>query len=183
VVGYVQAKDRHKPDVLFIAIDDLNDWVSHLGGHAQVSTPNIDRLAAQGMSFTNAYTNAPSCNPTRTALMSGQLPSTTGIYGNYPDWRNVDELRGVSVLPAYFRKIGYRSVGGGKVYHAHTFFPGGNAGLNDPDSWDEFYSSLEIQLPDEIKPPFIPAIGHTGDLSKFLGFYWFRPASASPMPW
>ena len=170
--GTTQAQDQGRPDVLLITIDDLNDWIGHLEGHPQVKTPNIDRLAAQGISFTNAYTNAPSCNPARTSLMSGQLPSTTGIYWNYPDWRNVDELKGVSMLPAHFRRNGYRSVGGGKIYHAHTYFPTGNKGHNDPDSWDEFYPSLEIQLPDDIKPPFIPAIGHTGELSEFLGFDW-----------
>lgn len=170
--GYIQAQDRPRPDILLIAIDDLNDWVGHLGSHPQVKTPNIDRLASQGISFLNAYTNAPSCNPARTSMMSGQLPSTTGIYGNHPDWRTADELKRVSMLPAHFRKNGYRSVGGGKIYHAHTYFPGGNSGLNDPSSWDEFYPSLDIQLPDEIKPPFIPANGHTGELSKFLGFDW-----------
>lgn len=170
--GCVQVQVRDRPDILFIAIDDLNDWIGHLEGHPQVKTPNIDRLAAQGISFTNAYTNAPSCNPARTSLMSGQLPSTTGVYGNYPDWREVDELKGVNMLPAHFRKNGYRSVGGGKVFHAHTYFPRGNSGHNDPDSWDEFYPSLDIQLPDEIKPPFIPANGNNGDLRKFIGFDW-----------
>ena len=54
-----------RPNVLFIAIDDLNDWVGCLGGHPDARTPNIDRLASQGVNFTRAYCSAPACNPSR----------------------------------------------------------------------------------------------------------------------
>ena len=76
------------PDVLLITIDDLNDWVGPLAGHPQALTPNLDRLAERGMTFTNAHTAAPLCNPSRTAFMTGLRPSTTGVYDNGPDWRN-----------------------------------------------------------------------------------------------
>ena len=69
-----------KPNVLFIAIDDLNDFVGCLGGHPQAMTPNIDALAARGTLFTNAHCQAPICGPSRASLLSGMLPSTTGIY-------------------------------------------------------------------------------------------------------
>jgi arylsulfatase A-like enzyme len=75
-----------KPNVLFIAIDDLRDWVHYLG-HDQVKTPNLDRLASRGMSFTRSYCAAPVCNPSRTALLTGLRPSTTGVYDNGTDWR------------------------------------------------------------------------------------------------
>ena len=78
-----------RPNVLFIAVDDLNHWVGHLGRNKQVRTPNIDRLAARGVTFTRAYTAAPICNPSRAALMSGLRPSTTGVYDNPTDWRPV----------------------------------------------------------------------------------------------
>ena len=58
---YAQAPSR--PNVLFIAVDDLNDWVNCMGGRKGVHTPNIDRLAARGVLFTNAHCAAPSCNP------------------------------------------------------------------------------------------------------------------------
>jgi arylsulfatase A-like enzyme len=161
-----------KPNILFIAIDDLNDWVGPLGGHPQVQTPNMDRLAAHGITFTNAYTNAPSCNPARTALMSGLRPSTNGIYGNYPDWRIVDELKGVAMMPAHFRDNGYRSVGGGKIYHAHTYWDSGMAGNNDPNSWDEFYPSMNKQIPDGIYPVAKPQNGNP-ETTAFLGFDWY----------
>ncbi|NQV34100.1 MAG: sulfatase-like hydrolase/transferase, partial [Phycisphaeraceae bacterium] len=69
-----------RPNVLFIAMDDLNDWIGCMGGHAQAKTPNIDRLAASGMLFTNAHCAAPACNPSRTAIMTGRSPHTSGLY-------------------------------------------------------------------------------------------------------
>jgi arylsulfatase A-like enzyme len=109
------AEPAKKPDVLFIAVDDLNHWVGHLGRNPQTITPNIDRLAARGVRFTRNYCAAPVCNPSRAALMSGLRPSTTGVYENQNDWRTVipQEL----TLITAFRKAGYRAVGAGKVYH------------------------------------------------------------------
>ena len=78
----VRAQENPPLDVLFIAIDDLNDWVGVLEGHPQARTPNIDALAARGTLFTNAHSNAALCNPSRTSLMLGLRPSTLGIYGN-----------------------------------------------------------------------------------------------------
>jgi choline-sulfatase len=65
-----------KPNILFIAIDDLNDWIGALGGHPQVETPNIDRLARYGTLFANAHAQSPLCNPSRTSLMTGLRPTT-----------------------------------------------------------------------------------------------------------
>src|SRR5262245_54097902 len=78
-----------KPNVLFIAVDDLNHWVGHLGRNKQTKTPNIDRLAKKGVTFTRAYCAAPVCNPSRAALMSGLRPSSTGVYDNGQDWKPV----------------------------------------------------------------------------------------------
>src|SRR5947209_14643872 len=79
-----------KPNVLFIAIDDQNDWVGCLGGHPQAKTPNIDRLARRGTLFTNAHCQAPLCNPSRSSLLTGLRPSSTGIYGLRPGIRDVE---------------------------------------------------------------------------------------------
>src|SRR5512143_1177171 len=78
-----------KPNVLFIAADDLNHWVGHLGRNPQTKTPHIDRLAQMGVTFTRANCAAPVCNPSRAALMSGLRPSTTGVYDNGQDWKPV----------------------------------------------------------------------------------------------
>ncbi|MEO7650373.1 MAG: sulfatase-like hydrolase/transferase, partial [Bryobacteraceae bacterium] len=76
------AAAKSKQNVLFIAIDDLNDWVGCLGGHPGVHTPNLDKLASQGVLFRSAHCAAPLCNPARTALMTGRRPSSTGVYTN-----------------------------------------------------------------------------------------------------
>ena len=80
--GFVEAqeaKSGSRPNILFIAIDDQNDWIGCLGGHPQVKTPHIDWLAASGTLFTNAHCQSPLCNPSRTSLMTGLRPSTTGL--------------------------------------------------------------------------------------------------------
>ena len=82
-----------KPNVLFIAVDDLNDWVGCLGGHPQARTPHIDALAEGGVLFEQAHCAAPLCSPSRTALMMGLRPSTTGIYGNLNWFRDLPHYR------------------------------------------------------------------------------------------
>jgi len=122
-----------RPNVLFIAIDDLNDWVGCLGGYAGVRTPHIDRLAARGMLLTNAHCPAPVCNASRTAVLTGLAPWRTGIYNNASWWRPV--LPEVVTLPERFRAAGYLVAGGGKVYH-HT------PGFNPPDQWHEYFDQV-----------------------------------------
>ena len=74
-------KDR--PNILFIAIDDMNDWLGCLDGHPQAYTPNIDKLAKRGVLFTNAHTPAPACSPCRNALLYGNEPYNSGLYPFY----------------------------------------------------------------------------------------------------
>ena len=77
-----------RPNVLFIAVDDMNDWVGCLGGYSgKVHTPNIDRLSKRGMLFENAHCAAPVCNPSRTAVLTGLRPTTSGVYDNGRWWR------------------------------------------------------------------------------------------------
>ena len=109
---------QRRPNVLFIAIDDQNDWIGCLGGHPLVQTPAIDALAARGTLFTNAHCQAPLCNPSRTSLMLGLRPSTTGIHGLAPWFRDVPEWRERVALPQYFAEQGYRTLSSGKLYHS-----------------------------------------------------------------
>src|SRR5207248_1358887 len=104
-----------KPNVLFIAIDDLRDWVGFLGDN-QVKTPNMDRLAARGTVFTRSYCAAPICNPSRTGLMSGRRPSSTGVYDNGDDWRTSPAAK-VTHLTQHLMANGYACYGAGKIYH------------------------------------------------------------------
>ena len=130
-----------KPNVLFIAIDDLNDWIGCLGGHPQARTPNLDQLAKRGMLFTRAYCAAPACNPSRASLMTGILPSTSGVYHNSQPWRPA--MPGAATLPQHFTKHGYWSAGAGKIYHGA--FP-------DPASWQEYFSSKKRNKPPDPAP-------------------------------
>ena len=82
----------------------LNDWVGHLGGHPQANTPNIDRLARKGVSFTKAYCSAPLCNPSQVSLLTGILPSNSGVYGNGELLR--DKLPATQTPVQYLRKHG-----------------------------------------------------------------------------
>jgi choline-sulfatase len=113
-----------KPNVLFIAIDDQNDWIGAFGGHPMAKTPNIDRLAGRGTALLNAQCNAPLCNPSRTSLMLGLRPSATGIYGLSPWFRNVPAFKDRVTLPQHFKANGYQTYTSGKIYH-HS--PGGPA--------------------------------------------------------
>lgn len=110
-----------KPNVLFIAVDDLNHWVGHLGRNEQTKTPNIDRLAHLGVTFTHAYCAAPVCNPSRAALMSGLRPGTTGVYDNGQDWKSVIDKE--KTLTTQFLEAGYEVFGAGKIYHANAHRP------------------------------------------------------------
>lgn len=129
-------------NVLFIAIDDLNDWVGFLsepggvgngGCPGPVFTPHLDGLAARGTAFTNAHCAAPVCCPSRAAVLSGLLPTSTGIYNNQHWWK--PNLPGLRTIPIHFRENGYHTVGAGKIYH-HT------AGNNPPGQWDHYERML-----------------------------------------
>lgn len=112
-----------QPNVLFIAVDDLNNWLGCLNGYSNTKTPNIDRLAAQGVLVTNAHCQAPLCGPSRASLMTGLRPSTTGIYGMTPDEKVRSEnptTKDIVFLPEYFKNNGYHTMGIGKLFHIHS---------------------------------------------------------------
>ena len=109
-----------KPNVLLILVDDLNDWVAPLGGHPLAQTPHLDALARRGTTFLNAHAQAPLCNPSRTSLLMGLRPSTTGIHGLEPSIRTLPEWRDRPSLPQFFQRHGYRTLSVGKVWHSLT---------------------------------------------------------------
>ena len=127
------AADR--PNILFISVDDLNDWIGCLGGHPQAITPNLDRLAASGALFTNAHCPAPACNPSRGAIMTGISPHVSGLYDNRQKMR--ERMPDAELLPKYFSRHGYWSAGSGKILHYFI----------DAPSWDEYYPAKETEDP------------------------------------
>ena len=124
-----------KPNILFIAIDDLNDWVGCLGGHPQARTPNLDRLAASGVLFSNAHCAAPSCNPSRSAIFTGISPHRSGLYRNGQKMRQV--LPTTELLPKTLSRAGYWSAGSGKMLHYFI----------DAPSWDEYFPDKKTENP------------------------------------
>ncbi len=145
-----------RPNVLFIAVDDLNDWIEPLGGHPQARTPNLNLLAEEGVTFTRAYTASPGCNPSRTALLTGRHTYSTGMYSNYQYWREV--LPNAVTLPQYFSQHGYWAGGAGKIFHNDQ---------PDPDSWDEYFPSRDKHMPDY----YYPNRGSTVNMPKFESMY------------
>ncbi len=118
-----------KPNVLFIAVDDLNDWVSVFGGHPKAVTPHIDRFAESGaVVFQNAHCAGPVCGPSRSAMLSGFMPSRSGIYGNSNNMRDAALVNEHATLPEYFSKNGYYSLSMGKIFHKHDAAQGRDEG-------------------------------------------------------
>lgn len=116
LAGFAQ-EPSPKPNILFIAIDDQNDWIGCLGGHPQARTPHIDALGARGTVFLNAHCQSPLCNPSRTSLMTGRRPSTTGVYGLAPWYRQLESMKNIVSLPQHLAAHGYRTLSTGKIYH------------------------------------------------------------------
>lgn len=116
-------------NVLFLAVDDLNDWISPLGGYNGCRTPNLERLANRGITFTRAYCAAPACNPSRASLMTGIRPWNSGVYVNPQPWRPA--MPDAVLLPKHFSNHGYHAVGAGKILHGR---------YDEPESWDAYAS-------------------------------------------
>ncbi len=130
-----ETRAKSRPNVLFIAMDDLNDWIGCLGGHPQTLTPNLDRLAASGVLFTNAHCPAPACNPCRSAIFTGRAPNKSGLYDNRQQMREI--MPADTIIPQYFRDQGYYAAGSGKLLHYFI----------DAQSWDEYFPKAESENP------------------------------------
>lgn len=124
-----QAEER--PDVLFIAIDDMSDAISLLSSEKAIPTPHLERLASLGMSFSRAYCASPACNPSRVATLTGLRPTTSGVYGNKSDWRGA--LPDRKTIFQQFREAEYRVTGAGKIFHHHL-----DGAFHDEESFETF---------------------------------------------
>ena len=195
------ANATDRPNVLFIAIDDLNDWIGCMGGHPDTLTPNLDRLAQRSVLFTNAHCQAPICGPSRACLMSGLRPSTTGIYGQIGD----EDIRAAGpatadcvFMPEHFRNNGYKTMGVGKLFHNHApegvfEVSGGREkgfGPKPPERWHYdsdgtstdwgAFPDRDDQMPDYRTAAWAcERLGEQHDRPFFLGVGYLRPH----VPW
>ena len=142
-VGLIGMAMAEKPNVLFVACDDMNDWVGFLGGHPDTVTPNMDRLAKRGIVFERAYCASPICGPSRAAVLTGLKPETSGVYHNAGTY--IDYVPDAVSLPRFFRDSGYHVMGCGKINHAmgcvvqenyDEFGPDAGA-IGGPFTWEE----------------------------------------------
>jgi iduronate 2-sulfatase len=129
-----------KPNVLFIISDDLTANALSCYGNTVCKTPNIDRLAEQGVRFTRAYCQATYCGPSRASFLSGYYPHATGVL-NYKSPRR--QIGDRATWPQHFKNNGYYSARVSKIYHMGV--PGGieegGDGADDPASWTEKFNS------------------------------------------
>lgn len=124
-------------NVLLIMVDDFNHWFGKNGYDKQAKTPNLNALAKKGVTFADTSSASPVCNPSRQALWSGLLPTTTGISSNsHPYIRDAAGFKNVVTMNQHFKKQGYHVYGGGKLYH-----PGSMGGHDtDPNNWSALYT-------------------------------------------
>lgn len=145
---FAKAVNQNRPNVLFLAVDDLNDWIGALGAHPQVKTPNIDRLYRKSTAFRNAHCQVPVCGPSRTALLTGMAPTTTGLYTNKelaikPFDPVAEKVLGKTpVLPEHFKNNGYYTMASGKISHH------GSADFRHQEQWHEEIPVYEIKARD-----------------------------------
>lgn len=125
----------NRPNVLFIAVDDMNDWIGSHETTPRAKTPNMDRLAKRGVNFVNAHTAGVFCAPSRTSIFTGQFASTTGYYMNATYFHGRPDLQPLQVS---FSKAGYKTFGAGKLFH-HP------AGHIDKRGWSEFFVRNQTQ--------------------------------------
>jgi len=129
------ADEAERPNVLFLAVDDMNDWIGCLNTTPRAHTPNFDRLAKRGVCFSNAHTAGVFCAPSRAAIFTGQYASTTGCYRSANYFKNHPAIEPLQVS---FAKAGYETFGAGKLFHHPV-------GAIDPRGWDDFYLRTAAQ--------------------------------------
>ena len=134
LINAVENTRPPKPNVIFIAIEDFSP--KHFGCYGgKAVTPNIDALAKEGVVFKNAFCQAPVCNPSRTSLLTGLRPPSSGVYGNADEWKEMALPKISATMPQHFKNNGYDAVKVGKLFH----YP-----MEHPESW-----SRELKTPVE----------------------------------
>ncbi|HQU86465.1 MAG TPA: sulfatase-like hydrolase/transferase, partial [Pyrinomonadaceae bacterium] len=144
IIAQKKTKNSKKYNVLFIASDDLRPELGAYGV-AGIKTPNIDKIAARGTRFDNAYAQYPVCNPSRTSLLTGRYPTETKVINNNDYFRRIDPS--TVTLPQYFKNNGYVTLRSGKIYHG---------GIDDEVSWTEGGEPTDPNITERGNPNFKP---------------------------
>lgn len=139
VVG--MPNEAAKKNILFIAVDDLKPLLSNYGA-TQMHTPNFDRLAQMGMTFTNAHVQYAVCGPSRASVMTGSNPDKTKVWDLHTDFR--ESAPSLVSMPEYLISQGYETTAVGKIYHKGSSSEG-----HDGKSW-----SMPHQLPKNYDPKY-----------------------------
>ena len=161
------------PNILMIIVDDMNTSLGSYG-HPLVQTPNIDKLASQGVLFNRAYAQYPQCNQSRASFMTGLYPDQTKVLSLKEHFR--DELPDVVTLPQHFRNNGYFTARVGKVFHQGVPNEIGKDGLDDPPSWNEVVNPHGIDI--EVDEQIISIVPPEKDKRAFGGtLSWLKLAS------
>ena len=166
---------KSKPNILFIAVDDMNDWIAPLGGLKICKTPNMDKFAAQAMLFENAHCASPACGPSRLSVMTGVQPSKSGVLNNLwydgPEWRNIPVLKNIETIEQFFHNRGYETLGGGKIYHTLSP-PWTMATQVEPESWDFYFPSPYVNIPYQVRAKNEVAYPHNFKGWRHSSFTW-----------
>jgi arylsulfatase A-like enzyme len=147
------AQPGDQPNVLLFLLDDLNDWPTCLGGHPLAITPNIDALAASGVLFTDCHANSTACIPSRTSILNGSRPSSTGVYNNFQDWTSY--IPNPFTIPHNFQANGYQITRSGKIFHPSI----------TSELWDDFTGWPTLSRPSNYPVSGLPEIT---DYSKYF---------------
>jgi arylsulfatase A-like enzyme len=127
-----------KPNVIFITIDDENDWIGPFGGNSQVLTPNLNRFCNEkAMIFTNAHCTGPVSCPSRSSLLSGFRPERSGCYNNDQNMLKSALIQEYATMPEFFSKNGYVTISSGKIFHKHQTPEGQDQGQWAFDIWQQ----------------------------------------------
>lgn len=151
------SQTSEKPNIIFIIVDDLNDFTTNLGGHPQSLTPGMSAIAENGTEFTNAMCPSPKCAPSRTSFMSGKDCKYSGIYNNpgCKPFRNYFHGKQVFTLPEYLKdSVGYYTIGINKIYHCFESDPDYDAVTADACakhfSWNKYVQYYNSDAPEII---------------------------------
>ena len=175
-VSAVAKPAAERSNVLFIAIDDLNDWIGCFGGNPQVQTPHLDRFnASGGMVMFDAHSSSTVCGPSRSSLLTGKYPHTTGVYGNKNNLRKAEKTKDLLTLPQYFSAHGYHTLSRGKIFHKHSSGNKKNRDSLDHGQWafDEWVHERGGVAPEGKQFPLNGLPPSKGDRSYHsIGFDW-----------